>query len=443
MSVGSLEVTTELARARPSRLYAYYVLGMLMLVGGCSWTDRQLFSILLQVIKQTFSLSDTQLGLLGGTAFALLNVTIALPIAWVADKTNRRNIIAFAVALWSCATFLCGLAGSYGALFLCRMGVGIGEAGASAPSQSMVSDYFPARHRAMAMGVLLSYVPIGYLVSYSLGGWLNDSVGWRSAFALFGIPGLLLAVLFRFTVREPERGGADFGVARPREVERPAFLATIRYFLSRRSLRHIPLGGAAHGIGMFGAAVWMPAYFMRTYHMSSAAVGLRLAFIMGLAGTVGALSGGHVVDWLVAKTKDVRWFTRSCGLFLLASVPFSIGVFTVGDANTAFLLFIVPSVLNHMILGPVVASCQELAGVRRRTMAAAFYLFLVNLVSSSLGPLLVGMLSDVFQSAHGTDSLRYSLLVLIPATAGWGAIHFLLSTRTVAQDHALAQDAST
>ncbi len=438
MNIGSLQAPAILAPSH-RRLYAWYVLAMLILVGGCSWTDRQLFSILLQVIKQELSLSDTQLGLLGGTAFGLLNVAIALPVAWIADRTNRRNIIAFAVALWSCATFVCSLASGYWSLFFCRMGVGIGEAGGSAPSQSMVSDYFPQRHRALAMGVLLSYIPIGYLISYSLGGWLSDSVGWRTAFALFGIPGLLLAILFRFTVREPERGGADFEGARRPQEDRPPFLSTLRYFLSRPSLRHIPLGGAAHGIGMFGAAVWMPAYFMRTYHMTGTAVGLRLAFIMGIAGMVGTLCGGQVVDWLVAKTRDVRWYTRSCALFLLVSVPFSVAVFTVGDANLAFLIFIVPSVLNHMILGPIVTAAQELAGVRRRTMGAAFYLFLVNLVSSSAGPLLVGVFSDLFHSAHGGDSLRYSLLALIPTTAAWGGVHFLLATRTLRQDHALAK----
>jgi predicted MFS family arabinose efflux permease len=407
-----------------------YALGLLVVVGTCSWTDRQLFSILLQPIKNEFGLSDTQLGLVGGTAFGLFYVSVGLPVAWLADRGNRRTIIAVSTALWSLMTALTGTASGYASLFLCRMGVGIGEAGSAAPSQSLVSDYFGVRHRALAMGVLYSYLPIGYLLSYWLGGVLSDAVGWRNAFILFGIPGLVLAVLVRTTLLEPRC--SDIA---PRVESTPPLASAIRYFLRHRSLRHLPLAGTAHGIGMFGAAVWMPAYLMRAYHLSAGAVGVRLALVMGVAGLIGTIGGGQLVDKLVARTQDTRWYGYACCVFLLVALPFTICVFCLAsDANTAMLLYAIPMILNHMILGPVVATVQNLAGARRRAMAAAFYLFLVNLISSTVGPFFIGAVSDLLGSYAGGNSLRYSLTLLMSTTSMWAVAHFYLAGRAIPAD---------
>lgn len=218
------------------------------------------------------------------------------------------------------------------------------------------------------------------------------------------------------------------------------FVSTIRFFLSRRALRHVPLAGAAHGIGMFGAAVWMPAYFSRTFHMTSAQVGIRLALIMGIAGVVGVVAGGYLVDRLVRRYGDVRWYTRFCSLVLFASIPFTVGVYLCHSSSMALALFILPTLLSHMFLGPVVATMQGLAGARRRAMGAAFYLFLVNLISSSLGPLIIGILSDRFRASFGADSLRYSLLLLVPTTCAWAATHMALASRTMRADFAAANE---
>jgi predicted MFS family arabinose efflux permease len=432
----ALEASEVLPSARlpVTTRYSFYVLGVLVLIGACSWIDRQLLAIVLQSIKVDLSLSDTQLGLVAGVAFGLFYVAVGLPVACLADRYSRRNIIALATALWSGMTALTGSAGSYTTLFLCRLGVGIGEAGGAAPSQSLVSDYFPVHRRAFAMGVLYSYVPIGYLVSYSLGGWLNDTMGWRNAFVLFGLPGLVLALLVRFTVREPARGASENDTHPRTRREAPSFLATIGYFLRRPALRHLPLAGAAHGIGMFAVAVWLPAFFIRTHHMTSTAVGLRLALIMGVAGILGTLGGGLLVDRWVGKTSDPRWSGWLCAAFLAATIPFTAAVFLVSDATTALLLYFIPTVLNHMILGPVVAAVQNLAGVTRRAMAAAFYLFAVNLVASGLGPMLAGLLSDGLQAHYGADSLRYSLLFLVPTMSAWASVHFFLAGRTMHTD---------
>jgi predicted MFS family arabinose efflux permease len=282
------------------------------------------------------------------------------------------------------------------------------------------------------MGVLYCYLPIGYFLSYSLGGLLSDSVGWRKVFIYFGIPGVLLAILVRSTIPEPRRSSHATSAE---QRSAPSLGSALRYFLTHRSLRHLPLAGAAHGIGMFGLAVWMPAYMMRTYHLSAGAAGIRLALAMGIAGLVGTIGGGQIVDRLVAKTRDTRWYAYSCCVFLLTSLPFMIAVFCfASDANTATLLYAIPMVLNHMILGPVVATVQNLAGATRRAMAAAFYLFLVNLVASTLGPLIIGALSDALGARFGANSLRYSLSILVSITISWAASHFYLAGRSIPAD---------
>jgi MFS family permease len=204
-------------------------------------------------------------------------------------------------------------------------------------------------------------------------------------------------------------------------------------------MRHIPIAGAAHGIGMFGAALWLPSYFMRTHHMTATGIGVRLALIMGAAGMIGTLSGGLVADRLAAKTGDARWYTWTCGLAVLCAVPLSIGVYLSPSPTLALLLFIGPAILNHMFLGPVVATMQNLGGVRHRAVAAALYLFLVNLISMGLGPLLVGVLSDSLQSVLGADALRYSLMTLTTLTSTWAAVQMYLASRTLRADLALAK----
>ncbi len=431
----AIEVSSEapFQGFRATATYRGYVLAILMLVGAFAWVDRQVFSIVLQSIKTEFVLSDTQLGLIGGTAFGLFYVATGLPVAWLADRFSRRDIIAASVGIWSVMTAACATASGFPSLFLTRMGVGIGEAGAAAPSQSMLSDYFSADRRGMALGLMYSYVPIGYLVSYSMGGWLNDAFGWRMAFITFGLPGIALAILVRTTVREPPRGYSDLdGSAGINSA--PAFLQTLKHFLKRPSLRHLPLGGAIHAIGMVGASVWMPAYFIRVHGMTSTAIGLRLSVILGLAGLIGTLTGGHIADRVVRRTGDPRWYAWICGLALVGTVPFTLGVYLSSDPGIALLLFIVPTIFNHLVLGPVMASIQNLVGAGRRAMAAAFYLFGVNLIATGLGPLVIGALSDFLKADLGNDGLRYALAGLISGTSLWAAVHFALAARTLRAD---------
>jgi len=423
---------------RRASLYRYYVLGILSIVGVFSWMDRQLFSILLESIKHDLRLTDTQLGLLGGIAFGLFYAAVGLPVAKLADRLNRRNLVVAAVALWSCMTALCGLSTGFGSLFLARMGVGIGEAGSSPASQSMVSDYFPPRMRGLAMGLLYTYVPIGYVLAYATGGFINDTVGWRAAFLMFGIPGLLLAAWTLITVREPRRGQSE--LAAPAAPDRTNLLTTLRTFIGTPSLRHIPVAGALHGLGAFGAAVWVPAYFMRTHSMSSFQIGSRLALLMGTAGLAGAVLGGFFCDKLISRTRDPRWYMWVPAASLALAVPFLLLAFTTARPDVALLFYAVPLLCNHIVLGPLLASMQSLAGIERRASIAGFYLFFVNLIAMGLGPFVVGLFSDLFHARLGDSALRYSLMTLTAVTCAWASLHLLLASRTIASDLQRSRD---
>ena len=423
-----------------SERYRNYVLAVLIAVGVCSWIDRNIFSILLEPIKQEFSFSDTQLGLLGGVAFGLFYASVGLPVAWLADRYNRKNIIAIAIAIWSAMTALSGLAVNFVTLFLARMGVGIGEAGGSPPSQSLVVDYFPPERRASAMGTLFMYIPLGFFAGFLLGGWINEWFGWRTAFIVIGLPGLLLAALVYFTVHEPPRGMSE-PAARRQNLPQPSLIATIRYFLSRPALRHLPVAGAIHGIGAWGAGVWMPAYFMRVHDMGSGEIGTWMAVIFGVFGTLGSLLGGRWADKLVRDRGDQRWYAWFSAFAILSGLPFYFAVYLLPTPTWALVIFALPIFLGHMFLGPVTGLIQSLAGVRRRAMAAAFYLFLANLISMGLGPLIIGIISDLFTERFGNDALRYSLLTLITLTGLWAAAHFVMAARTLREDLAMAEEA--
>jgi len=419
--------------------YRYYVLGLLMAAGVFSWVDRQIFAILLEAIKHEFRFTDTQLGLLGGIAFGLFYASVGLPVAWMADKFNRRNIIAIAMALWSATTALSGLATGFWTLFLARMGVGIGEAGGSPPSQSLISDYFPPERRSFALGLLYIYLPLGFLVGFLVGGWVNQFFGWRAAFMVVGLPGLLLALVVRLTLREPPRGHSENLQS---SGATPSLWSTLRYFMSRPSLRHIPLAGAIHGVGAWGASLWMPAYFMRVHGMTSGEIGTWLAFIFGIAGSLGTLCGGYIADSIVRRTGDARWYTWFCALSILLTVPFTFAVYLWPTPVPALLFFIPAILIMHMFLGPVMAMIQNLAGLRRRAVGAAFYLFLANLVSMGLGPLIIGVISDYFNARYGDNSLRYAILTLVVITSTWAPLHFFLAARTLREDLEIARVSS-
>ena len=428
---GSSPAVLQTSARYVSPRYRAYVLALLIAVGIVGWVDRNVFAVLLQSIKVEFELSDTALGLLGGVAFGVFYAALGLPVAWLADRYDRRALLAGSLALWSAFTAACSLATGAVSLFLTRVAVGIGEAGGAPPSVSLVADYFPREKRGFALGLLYLYIPLGFVVGYLLGGWLNELVGWRAACLWLGLPGIALAVLVQLTLREPPRRCADGarGVRAP-----PELLDTVRCFVQRPALRHIPLGGAAHGAGAFAAAIWLPAYFMRTFDMSSTEAGACLALAYGIGGTLGVCCGGYLADAIVARTGDDRWYALWPVVLLLASVPATLALYLATSPAVAVAALLAGALLGHAFLGPVAALLQNLAGPERRAVAAAIYLFLVNLISMGLGPVAVGYLSDTFAARLGPDALRYALLTVVTATTLLAALHFWRSARALRRE---------
>ncbi|MBI2994206.1 MAG: MFS transporter [Gammaproteobacteria bacterium] len=419
-----------------SEQYRRYVLGLLLVVGVFNFVDQQIFAILLQSIKLEFGFSDTQLGLLGGLAFGLFYATVGFPIAWMAERYSRRNIIATAVALWSAMTALCGLATGFVSLFLTRVGVAVGEAGGIPPSQSLVADYFPPERRGTTLAVLGTVFPIGGMIGFLLGGWVTQYYGWRTALMVVGLPGLLLALLVRLTLREPPRG---FSEARMVDGPVPTLFDSILYLLGSRSWRNIMFGGVLFGMAAWGATTWVPAFFIRVHGMTPAQIGTWLAFVIGAAGITGALLGGNVTDRVVRKTGDPRWYMWISAAALLAAVPFAFFTYLWPQPVEALIVMIVPLVLANMFIGPFGAMLLGIAGPRRRAISAALFLFMNSVIGLGLGPLVVGVISDIFSEEYGNNSLRYSILTLVLVANTWAALHFYLGGRHLREDLAKAQ----
>jgi predicted MFS family arabinose efflux permease len=404
---------------------------LLLAVYIFNFLDRQILAVLLQSIKLEFSFSDTQLGLLGGLAFAVFYSVLGIPIAWLADRFNRRNIIAVALCLWSAMTAACGLTTGFTSLFLARVGVGVGEAGGLPPSYSLISDYYPPERRGTAMAVMGMGIPLGVLCGFLVGGWVNQYFGWRTAFMVVGIPGVLLAMLLWLTLREPTRGQFDnSGTA----GQVPSLPATLRFLWERRACHHLCLAAALYGLSGWGAGIWQPSFFMRSHGMSSAEVGTWLAFVFGLSGATGAFLGGVICDRVYRRTGDPRWYMWISGAGILVAIPFVFLVYLWPTPIPALLFLILPTLLGHMYLGPVMAMLLAIAGARRRALASALYGFIINLVSMGLGPLSVGMLSDYLQPDYGVDSLRYAILTVVVIATFWAAVHFLLAAKHLRHD---------
>ena len=283
--------------------YRWYALGILVLVFTSSHVDRQIMGILLEPIKQDLGASDTQMGFLIGLTFALFYATLGMPIAMLADRGNRRNIIALAITIWSGMTAVCGLAQSFFQLVVARIGVGIGEAGSSPPSHSMISDMFPLKQRGTAMGIYAIGVNLGLLIAYLAGGWMSENWGWRTTFIVVGLPGLAIALLMRFTVAEPERGGSDKldGLAPKVQASAPPFLSVVKYMWSTPATRHAVFGSSLAGFVGYGMVLWLPAFFVRSHGLSQTEVGFTLALMSGVVGGTGTFVAGKLADILARR----------------------------------------------------------------------------------------------------------------------------------------------
>jgi predicted MFS family arabinose efflux permease len=413
-----------------------YLLAVLTLIYSVNFIDRQLLSILQEPIKQELLLSDGQLGLLTGFAFAIFYVTAGIPIASLADRSNRRNIIANVLALWSAMTALSGLAQNYWQLLAARIGVGVGEAGCSPPAHSMLSDVFPASKRATALSIYSSGINIGILFGFLLGGWLNEFFGWRIAFMVVGLPGILLALLVRFTVVEPMRGFAE-NRAGGDDSPRPAkFSAVLALLWSRRSFRHLAIAASLSAFSGYGISSWMASYIIRSYGMATGELGTWLALTMGLFGAVGTLSSGVIADRL--GVCDQRWYMWLPACAAAIAVPMFAVAMLAGSAYVTLLINIIPTLLATVYVGSCVAMIHGILGVNMRAMGSAIFFFILNIVGLGLGPFSIGLASDLLQPRYGDDSLRYAMIALVTMVGLWSIVHYWLAAKTLREDLANA-----
>jgi predicted MFS family arabinose efflux permease len=405
-----------------------YALGVLVVVYTFNFIDRQILSILLEPIKQDLGLSDSALGMLTGFAFALFYATLGIPIARFADRSNRRNLIAWALAIWSAMTAVSGLAQNFWHLLLARIGVGVGEAGCSPPAHSMLADYFPTENRATALGIYSLGIPFGILFGFIAGGWLNEFFGWRVAFFIVGVPGLLLAILVRFTLREPPRGMAEGRVA---DEEQPTIMETFRFLWSKRSFRHMAVGGGLTAFVGYGVITWVPSFLIRSYGMNTGDVGTYLGLILGIPGGIGIALGGYLADRYGAR--DTRWYLWIVSVALIASMPLFFGVYLSSTAFASLMFLILPILLGNFYQATTFSQTQGLVSLRMRSVAAAVLLFILNMIGLGAGPQAVGILSDVLQPSYGDESLRYALLILSTVQI-WAAYHYYQAGKSLKDD---------
>jgi predicted MFS family arabinose efflux permease len=405
-----------------------YVLGILVVVYTFNFIDRQILSILLESIKNDLNLSDTSLGMLSGFAFALFYATLGIPIAKYADYGNRRNLISLAIGVWSFMTALSGLAQNFFHLLVARIGVGIGEAGCSPPAHSMISDYFPANVRSTALGIYSLGIPFGIMFGLFAGGWINEYFGWRIAFFVVGVPGILLAIIFRYTVQEPKRGQAE---GRSDTKDQPTIMETAKYLLNKKSFRHLAFGASLAAFVGYGAITWLPSFFQRSYGMQTGDVGWYLGLILGIPGGLGIFLGGYLSDYL--GSKDVRWYLWIVALAMFITTPLYYMVYLSPTATISFLWLIVPIAFGNFYQATTFSQTQGVVELRMRSVAAAILLFIINIIGLGFGPQAVGILSDILSADYGKESLRYSLMILTTLKL-WCAYHYYLAGKYLKND---------
>jgi MFS family permease len=411
--------------------YSYYVVGVIWVVLLLRFVDLQIVSVLLEPIRTEFRVSDTQLGILSGTTFALFYGFLGLPVAWIADRYDRRAIIAVCLGIWSGMSALCGLATGFPSLLLARTGVGIGEAGGQPPSYSLVCDYFPARKRSTVFAILNSSLGAGVFSGFLIGGWASAHYGWRETFVLVGGVGVAVALLVRLTVREPIRGIQDSATV---FTVPPSMRVVMRRLWNIRAYRHLVMASSLFTLGSLGAGTWNASFFIRVHHMPLVKVATWLAFLYGAGGLVGAPLGGYLCDRMSRHFGDQRWQAWIPAACTAAIVPISFFVYLWPNPITALSVYIGSTILMYVWGGPTYATIQNLVNPSQRVMAAAINQLITNLLALGLGPLLVGAVSDYFRARFAENSLRYSVLGIVTVAFIWSSVHFVLATRTLRSD---------
>jgi MFS transporter, Spinster family, sphingosine-1-phosphate transporter len=445
------DVTVPAIATDASARYRGYLLAVLLSIYAFNFVDRFALGLVLNDIKADLHLTDAQLGLLGGIAFALFYSIMGIPIARWADRGNRVTIISVTAALWSVMVALCGMATTFTQLILIRVGVGIGEAGCVPPAHSLIADYYAREDRPRASAMYQQGVNIGVVVAYLGAGWLTQLYGWRNMFILMSLPGFVLAALSWWTVREPRRWRAATGAAagvsvsmQPRagiesggRTEAPPLAVVAKTLWANRSFRHVLVGFSLWYFFGYGVTNWQPAFFERSFGLSTGELGSWFAVAFGVCGLLGTHWGGA---WATRYApNDERLQLRFMAVINLAfnGVLWSF-IYLAHDYRSALVLTGIGALGGALIFGPLFATLQTLVPAHMRAMAIAVVLLCANLIGMGLGPLAVGLLSDALAPHFGIESLRYALLALCPGYL-WVSWHFWRAGHTVARDIERAQ----
>ena len=407
------------------------MLAVLFVVYVFNFADRQVLSILIEPIQTELGVSDTWMGLLAGPAFAFFYTLLGVPIARWADTGSRRTVIVFSLSLWSLMTAASGLARSYAHLALARIGVGIGEAGGTPPSHSLLSDYFPPERRATALALYGNGIYVGSGLGIMAGGLLEQYFGdWRTAFYAVGLSGLPLAALVLFLVRDLPRGSSDAAPAAA-PVAGESFFGVMRFLFSRRSFAWLVTGACFKAMAGYAVLTWGAVFLARVHGMDRAAIGALFGPMIMVGGCLGVSLGGWLADLL--GRRDVRWYMRMPAVLSVLALPFALAFLLAPDSGVAIPCFVVFYTIANMYVGPLWSTAQNLAQPHMRATASAVLLFILNVFGLGLGPFLIGLSNDLLSTRYGDLSVRYSLIGVVTLSAA-ACVPFWIGSRTLRED---------
>ena len=405
-----------------------YILLILTLVYVVNYLDRQILGILLPFIQKEFLLNDFEGGLLSGTVFAVIYATLGVPLATVADRWNRRNLIAASLATFSLMTVLSGYVTVFWQLVVTRFFTGLGEAGTGPSINSMIADLYPPEKRAGALSFYSAGLNVGLLLGFFGGSWMLMHYGWRSAFIASGAPGLLLVFLLLFTVREPQRGAVD---KMQDNIAAPSLLTTIKHLWALKSFRWMAVGGGMSAFGGYAGLAFIPKFLIVSHHMTPVEIGVALSLLTGICGAIGTYMSGRLADRF--GKRDVNWYMYVPIIATFISIPFAPIFYLTPSTTIALIAATGPATMGASYLGSLYAMSQGMVPLRMRAQTIGLLLFVLNMIALGLGPATVGFISDQLRPYVGDDSLRYALMSSI-LTGSLGAFCYWRATKTLKSD---------
>lgn len=425
--------TAAVQPAKPLVSPRSFALLLLLAVYISNYADRQILNVLAVQIMDDLKIGNAAFGFLSGLSFAVFYATLGIPIALLADRMSRKRILIASMVVWSVMTTVCGMAQGFWQLAIARIGVGVGEAGGSPPSHSMISDLFSLKERGTALAIFSLGVPLGTALGNLVGGQIGEAWGWRAAFYVLGIPGLLLALYIAYAFKEPARGHSDGGINTDEAA--PSLATVARFMLSQKSLVHTIIGATLITAVGYGGLSFTAKFLQYSHGMKLTEVANYLALQTGITAAIGTFMGGYLAD--VMSRRNLGWSAWVVTAAIVFSVPFTIAVYLLNDRAAVLWLMTITILVSGLYLAPTFALVQNLVGVRMRATAAALLLFVINLLGLGAGPLAVGIIADLLVPIFDKDAVRYALFIF-SAFGLWGAWHYWVAPRTLKEDLARA-----